>query len=554
MNRLNGIFTSIISNDKNQYRIFILTLLLISLAMVLFYMPFYPGHDSYFHFGRLQHLMDLLKEGQFMIAPDYSVIDGYGYFTRAFYPDFTLIPFAVIGNITNVDFAYQFTLFTMTFFCGFFTYKMVNRIYNSPYAASISALLYTFAMYRLLDIYQRGALAEAMSFTFVPLILWGLYEVMKGDYKRWYILTIGYSLMILTHLLASALTFIVILILIAIYYKSFVKEPKRIKYLVLSGLVTLPIVSYYIFPMLEQMLSNTFYYEKNPLTYIGDNTLGIKAIIRGMFYGVAYPDRPFTPATGLLLTCAIALRLFVYGKSALLRSADICVLIGFIFVFASTYFFPWGIFPFNKLSFIQMPWRLYEFASLFFAVAGGYYLSQIVISGLRRMAAMGVLCVSILFVMLSDAQMYHSTRDNTGISREKVLENNYHLIGTEYLPSKVPSLEFLANRKDCIKGLNNNFEIKNFKRDKGTISFDIETEKNLMELPLVYYKGYSANFNNEKVPVLESKSGLVQIVAFKKGHMIVAYSGTLLQKISFYISIISILFFCGIITYSEQKR
>lgn len=554
MKQLDLILEKIASDRKTQFWIFFIVLILMSAAMVYIYLPFYPGHDSYFHFGRLQSLMDELKNGNIFIRPDYSVMEGYGYFTRAFYPDFILIPFAFIGNLTSLEFAYNFMIFTMTVLCGLFTYMMINRIYKSTYAAAMGALLFAFAMYRLLDIYHRGALAEASSFTFVPLSFWGLYEIIKGDYRKWYILTIAFSLLILTHLLSSVLMFITLLILLAVYYKSLIKEPKRIKYLLFSGIATLPIVAYYLFPMLEQMISNTYYYDVNPLTSIKENILGTYAIIWGLFSGAVYPERAFIPGTGLILTCMIVLRLFVYEKSTLLRSVDIGVLIGFIYIFASSYLFPWGVFPFNKLSFIQMPWRLYEFSSFFFAVAGAYYLSRILKSNRRLLLSGGMICALIMVVMINDAKMYQDVRSTVDIVKEKSASNNYHLIGIEYLPEKVPSVEFIAERGDSIE-ITGNTSISGYARRDGVVNLNIKANTPVsLELPLIYYKGYTAKLNNEKLSVTESKNGLVQIPVDKSGIIEIYYGGTIIQKIGWIITVISIIALLIYIIGSERRR
>ncbi|WP_029903172.1 hypothetical protein [Prevotella sp. 10(H)] len=554
MNLLRIITDRIAFNRKSHFWIFFFVLILLSLAMTYLYLPFIPGHDSYFHFRRLQALMDSIGESPFLIYMDYTAIEGYGYFTKGFYPDFVLIPFAIIGKITNLDFAYHFMIFTMTVLCGVFTYIAVNRMYKSTYAASVSAILYTFALYRLLDLFHRGALGEAVSFTFVPLAILGIYEIIKGNYKKWYILTIAFSLLIFNHALSSLLMFITIIILVLVYYKSILNEPKRILYLVISGIITIPIVSYAIFPMMEQLASNSFYYEINPLTSVTENTLAASVIIPGMFMGIIYPMRTFAPAIGLLLTCGIFLRLFVYGKSPRLRSVDIGVIIGLIYVCASSYWFPWTIFPFNKLGIIQIPWRLYEFSSYFFAVAGGYYLALLLKSSLRKFVAGGFLVICTLLVLANDAKLYHDVRITAGIEREASLENLYHLIGLEYLPVKVPSVGYLVERGDSIKSNKGEVNISNFQRDKGTLTFKIEqTADAELELPLIYYKGYTAKLDGTDLSVSESDDGLVQIYADKPGEVKVYYGGTFTQKASWIVTLISIVALCVYIFLFKRK-
>ncbi len=256
-----NLLDKIAANKKSHFWLFFIVLVLLTLIMMYFYQPLCPGQDFFFHYRRLQALMDGLKTSPFLIYIDYNAIDGYGYLTKAFYPDFVLIPFAFIGNITSLEFAWQSMLFVMTVLCGVFTYKTVSIIYKNTFAASIAALLYTFALYRLLDMYHRAALAEALSFTFIPLVFLGLYYILNADYRKWYVLTIGFSLMIFTHLISSVLMLVTIVIFLLIYYKSLIREPKRFLYLLIAGIATLIVTAYYIYPMLEQMSADTFYYQ-----------------------------------------------------------------------------------------------------------------------------------------------------------------------------------------------------------------------------------------------------------------------------------------------------
>lgn len=473
---------------------------------------------------------------------DYGALDGYGYFTKAFYSDFVLIPFALIGNITSVSFAYQFMLFSMTVLCGVFTYITVNHIYKRPFAAAIAALLYTFAVYRLLDMYHRAALGETLTFTFIPIVFLGLYHIIKGDYKKWYILAIGYSLMIFTHVISSVLMFATMLIFLLIYNKSLREEPKRILYLVVAGAVTLLTVSYYLLPMLEQISSNTFYYESRTImSKAKDSALDFHWIVWGMFTGVIAPKQVFVPGVGLLLTAAIALRVLVFEKSTQMKSVDIGVIIGLLYIVAASPLMPWTIFPFNLLDFIQMGWRLFEFSSFFFAIAGGYYLSVLLKSNNRKLAGMCILVACTICVLANDAKMYEAYRCGRSVTQEAAFENDYHLGGLEYIPEKVPSIEYIHNRGDEITTAHVDVGISLLQKTNGITTLNVETTKETeIELPLIYYKGYQAKMNGMDLPISESKNGLVQIIADQSGQVEVQYAGTIIQKLGFYLTLLSI--------------
>ncbi|MFR9165682.1 MAG: hypothetical protein ACLVKO_05450 [Dysgonomonas sp.] len=555
MNYVYNLLNTIAEKKKSHFWIFFIVLLLLSLLMIYSYKLF-PSFDFYFHYKRFNVLMEALKNGSYPIYIDSTAANGYGYATKWFYCDLILVPFAAIGLLTSAAFAYQFMWFTMTVLCGVFMYCTVNRIYKNSYTAFIGSILYTFCVYRLLDLFVRSALGEALSFTFLPIVFLGIYEILKGDYKKWYILTIGYSLMIFTHVLSTFLTFFTMLILLAIYYKDFIKERKRIYYLIIAGFATIVITAYFLFPLLEQMASGSFYYQTVVKAHPDDHKQNLNWIVWGLFSGIIHPKQIFIPATGILLTWAISLRLFVTEKkSTLLKSVDVGVIIGLVFILLASSLVPWTVFPFNKLYFIQLPWRLYEFVSYFFAVAGGYYLASILKSNLRRFlgAALVVLCT--IFVITSSGRdfQYENSRKNINETPTKNT-NNYHLYGMEYIPSKFPSIDYLEQRGEKIICNNNDIKINNFKKEKGTTSFDIlTTQTGCIELPMFYYKGYAATINNHPIPIQESEKGLVEIVTNESGHIKVWYEGTTMQKISPYVSLIGLIGLCVYIIRTRKK-
>lgn len=59
---------------------------------------------------------------------------------------------------------------------GLTMYFFVRRLLN-PAAGLIAALTYVYIPYHIFDLYVRAALAESVGFIFVPLVLWGFYEV-----------------------------------------------------------------------------------------------------------------------------------------------------------------------------------------------------------------------------------------------------------------------------------------------------------------------------------------------------------------------------------------
>lgn len=551
--------TKIMAIGKYDFRIFLLILLALSLFMVCWFGPVseYSGHDYYFNIGRMEVLMQALREGNYPFYLDYDTLEGYGYFTKGFYPDLILLPFALIGFLIGSVTAYNILIFTMTFLCGLLMYWAVNAVFRNSFIASVSAILYTFSAYHLFDWYNRAALGESISFTFLPIIFLGLYHIIVGDYKKWYLLTIGYSLLIYTHFLSSFLSLLTIVIILLLCCRKLIKEPKRIGYLLLAAAVTLPIVAGYLFPMLEQMASNTFYYESNE-NITGQTKLGLAGIGWGMLSGIVYPKDSNMCGTGPLLVLLILLRLFIREKTLQLKIADFCAFTGLILFLMLSALFPWGRLP---LGFVQFPWRLYEFVIFFFSVAGACYL--FVILKMKKqyiIALVAVVLYSVVVIVINNENyIYWQNRAKKDapewFSGEPSVLNQYYKGGLEYLPSVVPGYGFMKERGDIIIADNEHIQSKNLSIEKGLTSVDIIVNSpGKIELPLIYYKGYKAELNSKELAVQQSSYGLIELPVQQSGNLKVYYAGTWIQTVSWYISLISIVLFCIFIYRIKRKN
>ncbi|WP_163358305.1 hypothetical protein [Dysgonomonas sp. 25] len=552
MLKIENCLDRVASARRTHFWMFLGGLLLLT-AIMMFLNPLFPGHDFYFHMTRFDALIEALQDGRYPVYIDWKSVNEYGYLNNAFYCDLLLVPFAIIAIFTNSIFAYKVMIFVITVLTGLFTYHAVSVIIRNNYVAAIGAILYTFSYYRLLDLYPRAALGETLSFAFVPFVALGLYYIISGDYRKWYVIALGYSLLIFTHVISTVLTFITMIIVMAICYKSFVREPKRLAYLCLAGVVAVLVTAYYLFPMLEQMASNTFYYTVKPVSDIRFKLNGPYVITQGLFTGIIYSDK-FIAGTGVILTWAVSMRLFVYEKTKQLKIVDIGVIIGLVYIFVTSIFFPWGIFPFSKLGFIQFPWRFFQFTTLFFAVAGAYYFSCLKTK--KRAFAMGSIAVVFTIAMLYFYGRHYTNNQQQDVTVPQAsAENFYNLQGIEYLPEQFLSIWYAEVRGNQADAGNEDTQIGDIKKEHGITTCEVLVNRpDIIELPLTYYKGYSATVDGKAAEVTESWRGLVQLPVEQSGQIEVKYTGTTIQNVSPYITLISVIGLCIYIIISRRRK
>jgi len=502
--------------------------------------------------------MKALNEGTFPFYVDYNLLGDYGYFVKAFYPDLTLLPYAVLGNYTDIGFAYNFLIFSITVLTGITMYFLCKRLFSSVFVAVAGGLLYAFSFYTIFLNLYYASLPYALVLAFLPGVFLGFYELVRGNYNRWYIFVIGFTLIINSHLITTVLTSCILFFFLIFSYRSIVKEKKRLIYILISSVFCLCLSAYYILPMAEQIMSNSFYFQTHPFLDISFNRLSLSRIFLMMTdnsYKSDYSD--YYPKVGYILTGIIFLRIFIREKSKAVRYADIGVITGFFFLFLCTTFIPWNVFPFSLFKFIQFPARFLVFVTLFFSVSGAVYLSVLLATVKRKTLFILFFSLFTLVSFKTDSSTYRqlACKGHTVTVTDKIIKENVRTSGLEYLPSKVPSKKFLEERGNIIDKENDSIIVSEITRNKNIFSFSVNTEgTGDIEFPLIYYKGYKAVLNGNDLKISESDNGLIQLTVNQSGDINVWYDGTIIQKVSVYISLISLVIFVVLIFISNRKR
>ncbi|MBF0504438.1 MAG: glycosyltransferase family 39 protein [Candidatus Omnitrophica bacterium] len=149
----------------------LLTVLTIPLFQGLFSGQLIDGHDSMAGFIRAQSMSRYMGHGQFLVRWSPEINWGYGYPMFNFYPPF----FSFISNLFfqlthNMVFAINWACVLFWVLSGIGMFLLAREFWGDE-GGMISALLYAYAPYHMIDLYVRGAFAEFSSFAFFPFIL-----------------------------------------------------------------------------------------------------------------------------------------------------------------------------------------------------------------------------------------------------------------------------------------------------------------------------------------------------------------------------------------------
>ncbi len=529
----------------NEYLMLGLAALVMVLVTGLSLFPRGIGGDIWdltYHLLRIESVKEALTYGSYPAAVNPIFFDGYGYGSSLFYPDiFLVIP--ALMNMCGISLLLSYKLFllmlTVAGTCT--TYFAIKYMCGNRNCALVGSCVLMLSAYYLADISNRAGLSEYIACVFVPVLAAGIYDYFVCEGRKTWLMGVAFVGLVLSHTIMTyiGLLLTVIIFLSMLFFNKGRKtmfEKKRLVRLMVTALLSVLAVSYYIWPMLEQMLSGKFRFEQ-PWAHIGEYTQTAESFFAPV--GVFMYTAQF--GVGIPVLFLLASRVLL-GKTRK-KWADYMVIFGVCLLVAMTDVIPWKMLEGTSLNMIQFTYRFYPYA-LFAIVAGmmGIFAEKKdagVITGkvLLFVAVLAVVCG----IWQNRTCMNFGTR--TPISKEYVYENNHWVGKGEWVPQGISEEIFNGQGARTVRaesGIPLAFGTSGY----NAYFFEINEETGReYAAPLLYYKGYEAQIldwegNVTELEVSRGEDGLVHISlpSEMNGSVEVWYKGTLIQTISNIIS------------------
>lgn len=547
---------------KWEYGMVLLSFFFIVSVMFLFWPAntVLGGDDLGFHLNRILGLSDSLNQKNYPFYINAHFLNGYGYAANWFYPDLFLLPLAFYLKLGgSITLGYKVYLVVIQLLMVVSMYSCMYLLTKQKIISWLISWCYIFSSYRLIDHYVRGAVGENLAFLFYPLVVIGLYQLLYKEQKNGlFFLAFGFTGLVYSHVLSVVMMSIIVAVFCAIRWKVFLRNPMILYYLGMSVGLTILLGAFSLFPMLEQMGASNWYYQVHPFANLSSSkgysvTQFIVSLVK------PYTTTPnFIVGIGAVPVILIFSRCFYKGKKTILNQfARSLLSIGLVFLLMTTSVFP--IKWFSILDVIQFSWRLNAISTSLLVVSGGIYFSQLEMKPLKKkfyFSVVGIfiiLCLQIGQVNKEYQQKYAGVVDTY---QGKNYVSQFSLgAGSEYLPA-TSSKEFIEHRGDKLVELNTNQQVAYTRLSKGIqFSTDFgEQQLKKMELPLIWYKGYEATLNGEKLPIEKNKIGLIQVDTQLKGTIQVYYKGTIIQKVAMIVSISTFLIMSGTFSYFKLRK
>lgn len=532
---------------KNQVLIVLLCVIVISsFWLITKGMPY--QHDIGFHYERIKNIANNLRNGD-VLALIHDGYYGYGYATGLFYCNlfFYLPAILVLFGLSTMT-ALKISYLLVNVLTVISSYFCVKSITKDKKISVIITILYMFSSYRIVDIFVRGAFGEMLSFAVLPIAILGLYELTFRDYKKWYLFMIGFVLMVLTHLISTLLLAVFTVIFILVNYKEYLKEKKRIIYLLVSGIVGVLIGLHFILPILEQKL-----YGNITIFEVGSYYLPKDYIVSFKDFIIPKNIYSFKTYLGISIILLLPIRYIIYKKKIYsnenLKFADTLYVLGIISWIATTRIFPWVKLN-HQLEFIQFPWRLLFISTGFLLFSYAIYFKLLDMKKEKKLLkyiyifAVGVSFINIMLysVQYGFRKIQYKTF-NTDEDGFTIYE--YKLNGTDTDKLNLIDPTYTTN--------NSEMEIDYYKKGKNvTIKYkNNNQEDTYIEIPVFNYLGYKS----KGAKITNGENNLIRLlVKDESGTIKVWYGLTTVQKVSYIISFISTIGFVGYLIIEKRRK
>ena len=404
-------------------------------------------------------------------------------------------------------------------------------------------------------------MGEIIAYAFFPLLFYGLYDIFYDNGKQNYFLTIGALGIILSHNISALMAIIISFIFVLLHIKKLFSKNSNLriwKNIIINSIFIILVSTFFYGPFLEHKLATNYSVYTNATTR--ENFINTSIQPSQLFFSkseAGYVSFEFglPIIIGLLFTPAVISKIKL--KKKMLYIYTLCT--GILFSLMSTSIFPWASFPIVP-SIMQFTWRFLLVSTFLLSIIAGVNIYYII----DNIKSKDIYIILMIIILYSSNYIQNSVRYNKEFNIH-FLYNSTDLLTAqcgieyEYLPTKAHNdLDYIRQRSSNVIITSGTATIENEQKDESNMTFAIKksSENTSLELPYIYYLGYTIKINGTQINYNESDKGFIQITVPTCDNAIVevTYTGTKLEKISLGISIISFLAFIGYIVYTEKNK
>ena len=530
---------------------------IISLPIVFPYLKpgYFPTHDGEWAVVRLSDMFRELRD--FQIPPRYSgdLNFGYGYplfnFTYPFpYYLGLVMYFFGLGFVGSI----KFLFFLSVPLSVFFMFLASKKVWKNTQAGLISAALYAYFPYRIVDLYVRGSLGESLAFVLFPLIIF-LFLNISGGKKDYFFIPLAslcLGLLIMTHNIMSVFFGIILLVFIV---HSLINNKNLIRQHLVFIVLGVGLSSFFFLPALLE--KRNILLSVIPIADRNIYFVTLKQLILPKWgYSVPTDANGFSYQLGISYVLVFLLSILFFFTNLFkhkLKRDYFIPIIFLIVLFIVLMFKPtrilWENIP--LLSEINYPWTLLGPLGFLISLLAGFLARK----------EITIKIITLILIILSAAMVFPYAKPNYFVNRG----DSFYLTNlatttssNELMPLWVKNhpKTNVGKKVEILKGEG---QIEIVKSRSNDIRFNVDlTRVGIVRINTIYYPGWTIRDENGKIlsPDYKNDYGVMDIRLDKGKHFVKAsFEETNLRLVADIISVLSFgIFFLFLFYFFKFKR
>ena len=554
---------------KKIWPYILIILLILPIARYLFGPGYFNMHDD-LQVMRIFQMEKCFADGQIPCRWSPDMAWGYG---QAMFNFYSALPY-YLGVLIRIisPFSIMATvklLFFISLAGSAIGMYLLAKEFWGKLGGIVAAILYAYAPYHALDIFVRGALAEAFALAILPFLWLSLYHLIKKpDYIKLALASLSLAALLTTHNV-STLMYAPFTAFWVVFWLIIQKSKKSIIYVFFAGLLGLGLSSFFLLPVLiEQSLI-----QKDVLIVEYYDYRAHFVNLRQLFLDRSWGDGPsiFGPYDDIsfqigwphwwlgIILFLVGVRKFVHQK----KKTRSILLLGLLGLSGLTAFLThsrstpiWQAIPI--ISFVQFPWRFLGLTIFFISFAGGAIVSNQFKSKFKKLFAATTILLAIVlnqryFIPINFSSKVNDEQKLTGLAFE--LQQKSAIL--DYLPKTAPiAPEAVAFKEPSL--ISGEGEIIGFTKRSNRFSFEANIHQDAeVEIPVMYFPGWAAVVDKQPVPIqIHGDYGLISVKVSSGQHDVrgifqntpIRTAGNVLTVLS------SAILFSGLVIKANKKR
>lgn len=247
---------------KRYYQPILVGVIILFLAFIATY-PAFKGSffalnpDGKVHLGRMESVYQALKLGRLPSLVNFISFSHQGTAVNAMYPWPTLLFFVIprfIFQSPMMGLAVGFLIMNVITISG--AYLLAKKLSNSQLIIWLGVIVYQFNVYHFQVMYTRVALGEAFGYTFLPLILLGLFKIWDHEKKGALYLGLGMGLVANSHVLSLVMFAMLVAGIEIVRLLMRVVDWTEVKLIILGALGAMLLSLYSLYNIIDWLTHN----------------------------------------------------------------------------------------------------------------------------------------------------------------------------------------------------------------------------------------------------------------------------------------------------------